>query len=504
MTETRLCPQCGSRMPADAPEGLCPKCLLAERTSTAATEPPRSGVSSGYQGHFTAPTPEELADLFPQLEILELLGQGGMGAVYKARQPGLDRFVALKILPPEAVRDPAFAERFSREARALAKLNHPNIVSVYDSGKAGDLYYFIMEFIDGVNLRQLIRTGHILPREALQIVPQICDALQFAHDEGIVHRDIKPENILLDKRGRVKIADFGIAKLLGSKAVEYTLTGPWQVMGTAHYMAPEQMAKPQEVDHRADIYSLGVVFYELLTGQLPIGRFAPPSKKVEIDVRLDQIVLRALESEPERRYQHVSDVKTEVETIVGKLPPEVMRRFGYEYKSKTTVFGWPVVHIATGMDPMTGRKRIAKGIIAIGDIALGIFAFGGCAFGGLAFGGFSLGLFSIGGMAIGLLVAFGGGAIGALAVGGGALGLIAVGGGAVGYYATGGGAYGVHPLGANAQDPAAKAFFDWFPINSRFVLENMGYMGVAMGLFMAVSFITIMILQYRSNRAKAT
>src|SRR6266700_2847311 len=216
MTETRLCPQCGSRMPADAPEGLCPKCLLMMQTSTAATEPPPSGDPSGYQGRFTAPSLEELAPLFPQLEILELLGQGGMGAVYKARQPRLDRLVALKILPSEAVHDPAFAERFEREARALAQLNHPNIVSVYDSGKAGDLYYFIMEFIDGVNLRQLLRTGHILPREALQIIPQICDALQFAHDEGIVHRDIKPENILLDKRGRVKIADFGIAKLLAS------------------------------------------------------------------------------------------------------------------------------------------------------------------------------------------------------------------------------------------------------------------------------------------------
>src|SRR5438552_8381376 len=144
MTGTRLCPQCGARMPADAPEGLCPKCLLSERTSTAATERPREGATPEYQGRFTAPTPKELAPLFPQLEILELLGQGGMGAVYKARQPGLDRLVALKILPPEAVRDPAFAERFEREARALAKLNHPNIVSVYDSGKADNLYFFVM------------------------------------------------------------------------------------------------------------------------------------------------------------------------------------------------------------------------------------------------------------------------------------------------------------------------------------------------------------------------
>ena len=151
--------------------------------------------------------------------------------------------------------------------------------------------------------------------QALAIVPQICEALQYAHDEGIVHRDIKPENILLDKRGRVKIADFGLAKLLGHESVDAALTGTQQVMGTLRYMAPEQMRGARQVDHRADIYSLGVVFYELLTGELPIGRFAPPSKKVQIDVRLDEIVLRALEAEPEQRYQHASDVKTAIESM---------------------------------------------------------------------------------------------------------------------------------------------------------------------------------------------
>jgi serine/threonine-protein kinase len=203
-----------------------------------------------------------------------------MGAVYKARQLGLDRWVALKILPPDASRDPAFAQRFGREARALAKLNHPHIVSVFDSGQAGGLYYFVMEYVDGVNLREAIQTSELGPQEAMAIVPQLCDALQYAHDEGIVHRDIKPENVLLDKKGGVKIADFGLARLLDQSNENFTLTGTHQVMGTPRYMAPEQMKQSHEVDHRADIYSLGVVFYEMLTGELPLGRFAPPSRKV--------------------------------------------------------------------------------------------------------------------------------------------------------------------------------------------------------------------------------
>jgi len=316
MDATRVCPECKGEMPADSSAGLCSKCAIVHAVATIAQTPPDPMEStSTFRGHFVAPTPEELAGHFPQVQILQLVGEGGMGAVYKARQPGLDRLVALKILPAEAARDPAFAERFTREARALAKLNHPNIITIYDFGQAGDLYYFLMEFVDGANLRQLLRGGFLRPAEAMKIVPQICDALQYAHEEGLVHRDIKPENILLDRKGRVKVADFGIAKLLGHKTGEHVLTGPWQVMGTIHYMAPEQMADPLRVDHRADLYSLGVVFYEMLTGQLPLGRFTPPSQKAVVDVRLDEVVLHALESEPARRYQHASEIRTDVETI---------------------------------------------------------------------------------------------------------------------------------------------------------------------------------------------
>ncbi|HEX4349093.1 MAG TPA: serine/threonine-protein kinase, partial [Verrucomicrobiae bacterium] len=308
------CPQCGAPLPSGVLAGLCPACLMKQGAAA------DTGVGPDVPP-FQPPGVAEVAQMFPQLEIIALLGKGGMGAVYKARQPGLDRMVALKILPSQTASGPGFVERFNREARALARLNHPNIVAVYEFGTANGLPYFIMEFVDGLNLRELERAGKLTAREALQIVPQICEALQFAHDEGIVHRDIKPENILLDKKGRVKIADFGIAKILSSTP-EADLTSTQGAIGTPHYMAPEQMEKPTTVDHRADIFSLGVVFYEMLTGELPLGKFAPPSsRKIEVDVRLDDVVLRALEKDPELRYQHASQVKTAVDTIAGSVAP---------------------------------------------------------------------------------------------------------------------------------------------------------------------------------------
>ena len=227
---------------------------------------------------FVPPVPAELALHFPQLEILGLLGQGGMGAVYKARQTKLDRLVALKILPPEVARDPAFAERFIREARSLGRLNHPQIVTVHDFGDVDGLYYFTMEYVDGRNLRDLLQEGPLPAAQARLLALQTCDALQYAHDEGLVHRDIKPENILLDRKGRVRIADFGLAKLVGLTPTYLTLTGTHEVMGTLLYMAPEQMKQAHSVDHRADLYSLGVILYEMVTGELPLGRFAPPSR----------------------------------------------------------------------------------------------------------------------------------------------------------------------------------------------------------------------------------
>jgi serine/threonine protein kinase len=320
---TNLCPKCGGTIPGDAPQGLCPRCVLA-----GAARPTDNGLKPGER--LTAPPLETVAAAFPQLEIIELIGLGGMGVVYKARQPKLDRFVALKLLPASLSADPAFAERFHREARFLARLNHPNIVTVFDFGQSGGFCFLLLEFVDGVNLRQAMQAGRFSPAEALAIVPSICGALQYAHDQGVLHRDIKPENILLDARGTVKLADFGIAKLVcepGDTRADVTLTQSGARLGTPHYMAPEQIEKPSEVDHRADIYSLGVVFYELLTGELPLGRFAPPSEKADLDARVDAIVFRALAKERELRQQSAGEVKTEVEglgTRATTSPPTII------------------------------------------------------------------------------------------------------------------------------------------------------------------------------------
>jgi tRNA A-37 threonylcarbamoyl transferase component Bud32 len=313
--ESQLCPKCGAPIPERSPHGLCPKCLMAAAAATNDT-----GQATGVRP--PPPTREEVAAAFPQLEVIELIGQGGMGAVFKARQPKLDRLVALKILTRSRSESAAFSERFTREGRALARLNHPGIVAVHDFGQADGFYYLVMEYVDGVNLRQAMRAGRFAPEEALAIAPKICEALQFAHNEGVLHRDIKPENILLDAKGRVKIADFGIAKLVGEPAGSDAITESGSRLGTPHYMAPEQMERPGEVDHRADIYSLGVVFYEMLTGELPIGRFAPPSQKSGADPRLDEVVFRTLEKEPSRRQQSAEEVKTQVETISGQANPQ--------------------------------------------------------------------------------------------------------------------------------------------------------------------------------------
>lgn len=327
-TSSSNCPRCGGAVDPGLAGGVCPACLLrAVALGTAADSLPAVP--------WAPPAISEMAAAFPQLEIVELIGHGGMGAVYKARQKSLGRWVALKILAPQHASKADFAERFSREAKVLAEVNHPHIVTVHDFGQAGEFYFLLMEYVDGVSLRQAMRAGRFTPEQALAIVPPICEALQFAHDRGIVHRDIKPENLLLDKEGRVKIADFGIARMLrvgqafqpGDLATNASQAGKPDlrktdltqeaVLGTPSYMAPEQREHPAAVDHRADIFSLGVVLYEMLTGELPGASLQPPSRKVQIDVRLDEIVLRALDVKPELRFSTASEFRQQVQAVAS-------------------------------------------------------------------------------------------------------------------------------------------------------------------------------------------
>jgi serine/threonine protein kinase len=271
---------------------------------------------------FALPSPAELAARIGNLEVLELLGHGGMGVVYKGRQPLLDRTVAIKVLRPDFQNDETFHERFLHEARMLAMLRHPYIVTVFDVGRTEEFYYLVMEYVEGPSLRRLLNDGLVSQRDVLDFVPQIAEALQHAHEAGVVHRDIKPENVLIDSRGRVRVVDFGLAKLFGPGA--QSRTDDDRVAGTRGYMAPEQITMPGAVDHRADIFSTGVVFHEMLAGELPSADREPPSRKAATDPRLDPIVLRALERDRERRYQEARLMHSEI-VAVARTPETSLR-----------------------------------------------------------------------------------------------------------------------------------------------------------------------------------
>lgn len=260
-------------------------------------------------------------------EVTGILGRGGMGAVYKGIQRNLDRPVAIKVLPETFSKggdELNFVARFKQEARAMAKMAHPAIISVYDFGETenGQLY-FVMEFIDGMDIHQYAKAhGGKLPQEhALNIVAHVLDALEYAHHMGIVHRDIKPANILINREGRVKIADFGLAKKFGSGADQSqpALTMSNVAVGTPDFVAPESLEAGRVVDHRADLYAVGVMLYQLLTGRLPRGQFKPPSEAVPgLDPRLDAIVSRAMQTEPEDRYPNAAAVRADLDVIFSR------------------------------------------------------------------------------------------------------------------------------------------------------------------------------------------
>lgn len=262
------------------------------------------------------PSLDEMQALLPQFQFLALVGRGGMGAVYQARQLSLNRTVAIKVLPAALVSEleSDFADRFRLEAKTMAKLSHPGIVSVFDSGEAGGLLYIVMEYVDGIDVARMIQSeGKLTPLLVIDLLAQVCDALEYAHRNGIVHRDLKPANLLVTREGRVKIADFGLAKHNDEALLGLTKTNV--AIGTPDFLAPEAWRPGTHLDGRADLYSLGVTLYQMLTGEVPRGLWKMPSVKVGTDPRFDAIVDRAMQPEREARYQSSTELRRDLEKV---------------------------------------------------------------------------------------------------------------------------------------------------------------------------------------------
>ena len=297
------CGTCGLPVEPDQALGLCPRCVLSTAVE-GLNQTDHPSLSHGQAGRF--PSLDDLNTQVAGFKFVELLGRGGSGWTFLALQETLNRQVAVKVIHRDIAKQDA-AARFRREAESLAKLNHPGIVTVHDFGVSDSFLYLVMEYVAGPTLRQrLIRRSLTVP-QSLEIASQICASVQCAHEAGILHRDIKPENILFesnDPKARIKVADFGIAKLLsGAREQPMTFTGV--VAGTPFYMAPEQNHQNDPVGPRSDVYSIGVVVYEMLTGQLPMGRFPAPSRLVDCSRSVDGAVFQALQSQTADRTPSV-------------------------------------------------------------------------------------------------------------------------------------------------------------------------------------------------------
>jgi serine/threonine protein kinase len=300
------CPRCGKPQPEKMlVGGLCAQC-----------------VARSVQVDFLASTDAEIEDKEPLslnvqgYEVIELIGGGGMGEVYRAVMVARAREVAMKVVAGRLTRDPETTARFEAEVAALSQLDHPNVVRVLDHGEMPNgRHFLVMEYVDGCDLRRLLRAQRLEPERAIDIFLKVCAGVQHAHERGLVHRDIKPANILIGLDGTVKVADFGLAKALVEESFAYGFTQTRDTFGTPYYVAPEVTQKAQSADARADVYALGVLLYELLTGAVPMGQFTPLSKRTGLDKRLDAIVAAALVDDPAGRTASVAEMAVAVQKV---------------------------------------------------------------------------------------------------------------------------------------------------------------------------------------------
>jgi hypothetical protein len=323
------CPRRAGRSPFDQPtiaplgNGAPPAPGVFELATVATAGTPRYIL-----GAETPRTGVPLSLDLPGYEVRRLIGQGGMGLVLEARQLSLDRTVAIKVLAPELAGNPQFVERFEREATALARLAHPHIVAIYERGHHAGLLYFVMEHVEGPagepgDLRRLLDQGLPDLSTTRRLILQIVQALAYAHGHGVIHRDIKPSNVLLDRRGNARVTDFGIAVLGGALAqASPALTQFGAKLGTFGYMAPEQYRDPTRVDARADVYSTGVLLYEMLTGQLPAGAYAPPSQAVPgLSGGWDGLIARAIAQDPQGRFADMDQFAAALHALESVAAP---------------------------------------------------------------------------------------------------------------------------------------------------------------------------------------
>ena len=339
----RAAPQGGQDVPAVGDVG---------RVAALETPAPVDALGST----FISATP--LPPLVPGFELLEVLGRGGMGEVWRARQTSLGRMVAVKLLPPKLAEDPEFVARFAKESAALAALNHPNVIHIIDRGNADAHYYFVMELVEGLSLRDVMKERLLTPVEALKVVIQICRAVDYAHDLKIIHRDLKPENILLDARGHVKVADFGLAGMQSHDLVAPQLTATSVAMGTVNYMAPEQRRDAKHVDGRADLYSLGVMFYEMLVGELPLGRFRMPSERIPgLDRRFDELISQLMQPDPEARFARGAAVLQVAEPLLSDV-------------SSSSKLSVPPVSSPRRVVVERGFRSFRNGLVVVGVLAV--------------------------------------------------------------------------------------------------------------------------------------
>jgi len=308
-----LCPDCHFSVSVDETEPWlrCDSCGLKANLSRIETAPGSASFPM---------VKDRTGETLGGYQLQELVGVGGMGVVYKARREGEgdDKVpVAVKVLNCDYHwQREEFVSRFQREAKALARLDHPNIVSLLDSGQVGDQYYLVTEYVDGVNLAQYLRSREPSLTEVVELLTQVCAAITYAHEHGVVHRDIKPANVVI-AGDQAKVLDFGLAQITGGSTGLSSLTRTDLAMGTINYLSPEQRTNAKHVDERSDVFSLGVVLYEMLTGRLPLGGFEPASHfRPELGRRGDRVVARTLEASPQRRTQTVAELAGELRQLV--------------------------------------------------------------------------------------------------------------------------------------------------------------------------------------------